>query len=473
MSQRPFGLFLRSFADNFLAALLMLAGLRRAFAHLHPSPVQFLFFLTGSLLTSLTFDLVSEGLPGNPDPVGFAVFLIPPFFWMIFGVFLTQRYGVWRLVLGPVILWLAADIVVGLLQSGIQLAGQEERLPIWLGNHIPNLYLLLFAWPTASVIIVFGRQLAWSWWQRGIVLACALSLLYGWSYLFAEQRLWYAQTEVNEALPPRITEESSFYLQPLLLNRALARVEPGVPGKVDWYFLGIGGASYQSVFRRETESVQSLFDTRFATEGHSLVLINDDDTALTQPIATRTSISRALETLGQRMNHDEDVLFLFMTSHGTPEGLFELSHQPLQLEGVTPEWLRQALDKAGIKWRVIVLSSCYSGVFMPALSTPESLVITAAAADKTSFGCTDDADFTYFGRAFFDESLRQDNSLLAAFESARQSISVREKEEGFQPSEPQIQLGDKMRKVLPVLEKGLFPVMESDGEEGRPPEDQQ
>ncbi len=281
---------------------------------------------------------------------------------MIFGVFLAQRYGVWRLVLGPVILWLVADILVGLLQSLIQWAGQEALLPVSLADAIPNLYLVMFAWPTVAVIVVFGRQLAWSWWLRGAVMVGAMLFLYGWSYLFADQRLWYAQAEVGEVAPARITEESAFYLQPLLLSRALAQLEPGVPGRVDWYFLGVGGAAYQSVFRRETESVQSLFDTRFDTGGHSLVLINDDDTALTQPIATRTSISRALETLGQRMNPEEDVLFLFMTSHGGADGVFELSNQPLQTAGVTPDWLRAALDKAGIRWRVIVMSSCYSGI---------------------------------------------------------------------------------------------------------------
>ena len=82
---------------------------------------------------------------------------------------------------------------------------------------------------------------------------------------------------------------------------------------MDWYFLGVGGAAYQSVFRREVESVQSLFDNRFDTNGHSLVLINDDDTTLSQPIATRTSISKAIETIAERMNTDEDVLFLFLT----------------------------------------------------------------------------------------------------------------------------------------------------------------
>lgn len=467
MSQRPVGLFFLSLVDNLLAALMTLVGMRRAFSHLHASPLQFLVFLSGSLLTSFAFDVISEGLPGAPDPVGFAVYILPPFFWTIFGVFLAQRYGVWRLVLGPAILWLAADIVVGLLQSGIQWAGQASWFPVGVADYIPTLYLLLFAWPTVAVIFVFGRQLSWVWWRRGLVMAGALALLNGWTQLFADQRLWYADEEVAQPAQPHITEEAAFYMQPLLLNRALSRIEPGIPHRIDWYFLGIGGAAYQSVFRRETESVQSLFDTRFATSGHSLALINDDDTALSQPIATRTSIAKALDTVGERMNRNEDVLFLFLTSHGGPDGTFELNNQPLQLQSMTPQWLRGALDHAGIRWRVIVISSCYSGAYIPALTDPYTLIITAAAANKTSFGCADDADFTYFGRAFFDEALRQEHSLEEAFTAARASIASREKEEGYVPSEPQMVMGSEMRKVLPVLESALFPADGAMAGEGR------
>ena len=55
------------------------------------------------------------------------------------------------------------------------------------------------------------------------------------------------------------------------------------------------------------------------------------------------------------------------------------------------------------------------------------MVITAAEATKTSFGCTDDADFTYFGRAFFDEALRQEHSLISAFHAAKQTIAFEKK----------------------------------------------
>ncbi|HNP02871.1 MAG TPA: C13 family peptidase, partial [Agitococcus sp.] len=309
----------------------------------------------------------------------------------------------------------------------------------------------------AALMFVFGRQLGWVWWLRVINMGVAVAVLFGWFTLFADQRLWYAVETVEADPIPNITQESAFYVQPLLLNRALAQLEEGEEGRVDWYFLGVGGAAYQSVFRREVESVQSLFDNRFDTNGHSLVLINDDDTTLSQPIATRTSISKAIETIAERMNTDEDVLFLFLTSHGSPEGVFELSHAPLQIQSLTPDWLKTELDKAGIKWRVVVVSACFSGTFIKPLESEQSLIITAAEATKSSFGCTDDADFTYFGRAFFDEALRQEHSLIHAFDAAKRTIEQREKEAGFAPSQPQIFVGKEMEQNLAKFEESLFP----------------
>lgn len=457
MSYRPLGLFARSLVDNFLAALMMLFGLKRAFAHLHPTPTQFLTFLMGSLLTSFSFDLVSQGLDGEIQPLGFAAYIIPPFLLLIMGVFIAQRYGVWRLILSPAILWLAADIFVGVLQSGIQWAGQQAWLPARAEIWVPYVYPVLFAWPTAALLFIIGRQLAWGWWLRVFNIVLAVAVLFAWFSIFADQRLWYAAQTVEAEKVPNITQESAFYVQPLLLNRALAQLQQGQEGITDWYFLGVGGAAYQSVFRREVESVQSLFDNRFSADGYSMVLINDDDTTLSQPIATRTSISKAIETIGERMNKDEDVLFLFLTSHGSADGVFELSHEPLQIQSLTPDWLKNQLDSAGIKWRVVVISSCFSGTFIPALQNPQSLIITAAAANKTSFGCTDDADFTYFGRAFFDEALRQEHSLIKAFDAAKITIEEREKEEGFAASEPQMSVGAEIKQALPVLEEGLFP----------------
>ena len=65
--------------------------------------------------------------------------------------------------------------------------------------------------------------------------------------------------------------------------------------------------------------------------------------------------------------------------------------------------LRSILDAAGIGWRVIVISACYSGSFVDELRSDRTLVITASRADRNSFGCSNEADMTYFGRALIDE----------------------------------------------------------------------
>jgi hypothetical protein len=284
-------------------------------------------------------------------------------------------------------------------------------------------------------------------------------VFFGWFLLLSDQRMWVADDDGSnqpDAPESRLTDEEVFYAQPELLAQSLDSLQPGRPGQADWYFLGVAGDSYQNVFRHEAEAAHSLFDTRFGTTGRSMVLLNNDETALTQPIATRTSLERALDEVGDKMNPDEDVLFLFLTSHGSA-GQFELSYDPLQLDPITPDWLRQTLDKSGIKRRVIVISACYSGSFIPALRSPDTVVITASDAKHTSFGCSDDADFTYFGRAFVDEALRHQHSLASAFAEAKSTVKEREKVEGFEASNPQMFVGSDIATVLPELESHLFP----------------
>ena len=110
------------------------------------------------------------------------------------------------------------------------------------------------------------------------------------------------------------------------------------------------------------------------------------------------------------------------------------------------------LDKAGITWRVLVVSASYSGSMIDTLADDHTLVITAAAADKTSFGCSDENDWTYFGDAYINTALRDDRSFIAAFERARSIIEAREQEERLTPSAPQIYVGAAIGAKLEELE---------------------
>src|SRR5262249_31011658 len=104
--------------------------------------------------------------------------------------------------------------------------------------------------------------------------------------------------------------------------------------------------------------------------------------------------------------------------------------------------------------RVIVISACHSGSFAPALAGPSSLVIAAAHADRSSFGCEDRREWTYFGDAFFNRALRKERSFERAFERARQLIGRWEKNERLEPSLPQIAGGEALRPRLNEIARG-------------------
>jgi len=155
------------------------------------------------------------------------------------------------------------------------------------------------------------------------------------------------------------------------------------------------------------------------------------------------------------MNNGEDILFLFLTSHGSKTHRFSLDFAPLELHELNPEKLRALLDESGIKNRVVVISACYSGGFINTLKNENSLIISASASDKNSFGCSNEAEWTYFGKAFFDEALRKTHSFVEAFEMAKPVIAVWEKEQGYAPSEPQMALGEKIKPKLVKLQQQL------------------
>jgi hypothetical protein len=145
------------------------------------------------------------------------------------------------------------------------------------------------------------------------------------------------------------------------------------------------------------------------------------------------------------MDRDSDILFLFLTSHGSPDGLAITAGR--RAETLAPSALAEMLDQTGVRHKVVIISACYSGVFIR-LANPDTLVITAADADHSSFGCEDKAQWTYFGDAFFNIALRQSKTLKDAFLLARTLVSKREKRGGFDPSYPQMAGGENVEPLL-------------------------
>src|SRR5262249_44973331 len=191
-----------------------------------------------------------------------------------------------------------------------------------------------------------------------------------------------------------------------------------------------------------------LSGERFATGGRSIALASSNNALEELPIASVTNLGRALERVGRAMNADEDVLVLYITAHGDRDHRLSASQPPLELAPLTPTALARMLHDSGIKWRVVVVSACYSGGFVEPLRDDNTIVITASAADRTSFGCEGGRDFTYFGEAFFRDALAKTASFTDAFEIARQIVTQREIAEHLPESAPQIAVGRSIGELL-------------------------
>ena len=94
--------------------------------------------------------------------------------------------------------------------------------------------------------------------------------------------------------------------------------------------------------------------------------------------------------------------------------------------------------------RVLVVSACHSGSFIPALADAKTLVIAAARADRSSFGCNDKREWTYFGEAYFNQALRKETSFKKAFKQASELIKTWEAKEKLLPSLPQMKGGEAL-----------------------------
>ena len=197
----------------------------------------------------------------------------------------------------------------------------------------------------------------------------------------------------------------------------------------------------QSVFRREATGAAEIIANRFRADP-IIVRFNTK----TGGDATVKALAETLQAEAKKMNGDRDILFLILTSHGSQEGLAVTAGH--SAETLKPSNLAGMLNRSGIRYKVVTISACYSGVFIPPIADVDTLVITAADGNHSSFGCEDKAKWTYFGDAFFNIALRQTSNLKEAFLLARSVVSKRELRQGFEPSHPQMAGG---RNVEPLL----------------------
>jgi hypothetical protein len=400
---------------------------------------------------------VSFLLVGRSGAIAYAA--VPGFFFhlpllLLCGYLAGELLGRPSLVRALPVGLIALSIPVELLHGVLERLAQFRQLE-WLNSHLDAPHYYRFFWWWTAAALLFVARLAAPAFSRRLALLLLFPVLMAPLWFFPRADLWVSASENGAESGELHLTEKVLSAQARLLDGQLAGLLPGVRGESHLYFVGFAGDATQDVFLKELLAAEQLFTRRFGTGRRSIVLANNPQTAATLPFASATNLYRALARMGQVMNRDSDVLVLFLTSHGSREHELAVNNQPLELEQLTPETVRSMLKKAGIKWRVLVVSACFAGGFIDPLKDERSLIITAADANSESFGCGYGENFTWFGEAFLGMALRDTYSFTQAFEKARGTIRQWETEQGETPSNPQIWVGKEIGKKLSTLEKDL------------------
>ncbi len=138
---------------------------------------------------------------------------------------------------------------------------------------------------------------------------------------------------------------------------------------------------------------------------------------------------------------------VYVTSHGGAEGLVVLGDTFFTNAGLAG----MIDDACGPRPTVVIVSACFSGTFIPALSSPNWMVLTAARFDRSSFGCGESEQYTYFDACLIQE-LPKAHDFPALGRAAQACVAKREADMGADPpSEPQLWIGPALAPDLPLL----------------------
>jgi hypothetical protein len=304
------------------------------------------------------------------------------------------------------------------------------------------------------VAVAFAPLPSFAWLRAiGGGLLLAAPIWFG-NALVPSEPWWRGQSDDAPAAGGlNAASEAVLAAQSFLLNHVLEKLQEDRPGQTDLYFVGFAPDGRQDAYRNDAEAARHVMDTRWGTDGRSVLLVNNPQSLITTPFATATNLRETLNEIGTIIDAEDDVVMVYLASRGTAEHRLAASQPPLSLVELSPAGLKQLLDDAGIKWRIIVVSACYSGGFVAPLQDDHTLIITDAQADRVAFGCGDRSPPTLFGEALF-QALGKGDTFASAFEAARAHVAERERDAGYSPpANPQISVGSAMADKLKTLRR--------------------
>jgi hypothetical protein len=164
------------------------------------------------------------------------------------------------------------------------------------------------------------------------------------------------------------------------------------------------------------------------------------DTETKPQLADGAAIYRNFEKLSETATGG---CFVYFTSHGAPLGIV-VGDQVVAIRSIGDIIDNSCHDRPS----VVVISACFSGMFIPVLRAPNRVILTAARPDRTSFGCSEDLKYTFFDQCVL-ETLPMVQDFLALADRVKECVAARETAEKVTPpSEPQLYVGTSIAPAL-------------------------
>ena len=325
-----------------------------------------------------------------------------------------------------------------------------------------------FLWLLATLMVMSVTGALWRCFahrsgpRRVAAIALVLCVIAGAAALSrADPLFWRVSSQIRTLLHlnapeaedrsanamPDIPADRLWGAQQGLVDKAVNGLPLRGAGRSNVYAIAVAADGTQQLFSREARLALQVAAARFGGDYRGGVLLsNGVADILRSPLATQANMAAAARGVGGRIDPAADVAFVYLASHGSPDAELATDLPSYDdLSAISSASVNEALARAGIRRRVIIVSACFAGSWIPALTNDDTIVIAAARKDRTSFGCDDRRRLTYFGQALLEGPLARGASLRDAFEEARKTVGRWEARDNLTPSEPQAYVGGHMQ----------------------------
>jgi len=208
-------------------------------------------------------------------------------------------------------------------------------------------------------------------------------------------------------------------------------------------FLFSWGMFADPVFERDVVTFNRAFAQAYGTP-EDAALFAFESRRLADPSVD--VMRQEVSGMAQAAVDGRDIVVVMLTSHGSPDVLAVKTSANGPVSGVSADGVAEFLAPLNNDLQIIILQACFSGSLIDELRSPNRIIMTAAAADRSSFGCNPESDNTWFIRNL-NRAMGMGGSWQQVFARTQALVAQDEANVGVPASNPQSFVGNNMRGI--------------------------